>query len=124
MDLRRGLAVTGAYPMSFIYIASPYTHLNPLKMEERFKLVENYIFHLTLQNVIAYSPIVHFHQIAKEYTLPTDAEFWYKHNVAFLKSAKALHVLQLPGWDMSKGIIKEIKVATMLHLPIFYQQWN
>lgn len=56
-----------------------------------------------------YSPILHWHETAKRFAMPTDAEWWWEYNVHFLSIAAALWVLTIPGWRESIGVQKEIE---------------
>ena len=91
-----------------IYIASPYSHRNKEIVEERYQAVMKYEIHLIKKHFITYSPIVHCHNMAKIGGLPTDAAYWMSRNFAMIKSARELHVLQLPGWNGSIGVNAEI----------------
>lgn len=67
---------------------------------------------------IVYSPISHNHPIASAHGLPTGWDFWEMYDTAFLEQCKLLIVLRLPGWDKSKGVDAEIKIANKLKIPI------
>ena len=106
--------------MSFVYLASPYTDPDPLVREMRFSDALRHVACSTMAGEIMYSPIVHFHECALVYTMPKDFEFWQKINFAMLSRAAELHVLQLPGWENSKGVAAEIAYAKAHGIPIRY----
>ena len=112
--------------MSFLYIASPYTHDSHLIHLHRFEAVEEYGAKLLLEKRWCYSPIVHCHEIAKKYSLPTTFEYWVEYNKAMLSRAGGVQVLMLPGWEQSKGIHAEVEYWTK-HLwqpAIEYVKWQ
>jgi len=107
--------------MSFIYIASPYTHQDPIVVQRRFEQVERITAAMLKAGIHAYSPIVHCHELAKKYKLPVRFDFWRDHNFAILAKASQLTVVCLEGWQTSKGITEERNLATMLSIPIRYR---
>lgn len=103
-----------------IYIASPYSHPDPLIRKTRFLLAERFVVHLIQHyHLFAISPIVYGHKMAEEHKLPTDAEFWYKFNSNILRRAEAMFLLELPGWQQSKGVAQEIELCEKLRLPVY-----
>lgn len=106
--------------MSFIYLASPYSHYNIDVMQKRYEDAVTATVKLLKANITVFSPIVHFHPLALLHDLPKDADFWLQHNLPFLKASCGLYVLMLPGWQESKGVAKEIKIATSLKLEVLY----
>lgn len=103
-----------------IYLASPYSSPSSSERHLRFKLVEQCTAGLMSKGVAVFSPIVHCHELANVYKLPTDAAYWEAYNMQFLRKADALYVLKIEGWDESLGVAQEIGVAKALHLPIHY----
>jgi hypothetical protein len=106
--------------MSYIYLASPYSHPAPkvrhLRYLEAMRAVAG---HLSRREWV-YSPIVHCHTLAQFYKLPTDAEFWHDYNVAMLDRAYELRILTLEGWQDSAGVAGEIAYAADHFIPITY----
>lgn len=103
-----------------IYIASPYTHENPIIVQNRFEQVESITAELLLQKQPAFSPIVHSHVIAGKYDMPTDFLFWRDHCIQLLRQATQLYVVMLHGWEQSSGVRAEIDEAERLGLPVTY----
>lgn len=97
-----------------IYLASPYTG----NEEENFEKVTIAAGHFVKQGLIIFSPITHFHPIAKKTSLPTGWEFWERLDRAYLSVSSELYVLMLPGWRESKGVTAEIKIAREKGIPI------
>ncbi len=75
----------------------------------------NYARHLsalhtiTNHGLVAFSPIVMFHDMAKRYTLPTDAEFYRGINYRFLDLCTELWAIESPGLNESQGTEDEWK---------------
>lgn len=110
--------------MSYIYLASPYSHANPDVMEARFLAAEAVLAHLLRTSEWTYSPIVHCHALAKRHDLPTDHEFWGSYNLAMLHRAHNITVLTLPGWEESRGVQQELQWARAIGLSIGFYSWH
>lgn len=94
-----------------IYLASPYTHPDPSVVKYRYQAVRAQVGWMLDAGVYVYSPIVHFHHVAKHHELPTDSNFWSNHNRHMLNLANRLDVLCLEGWEDSVGVKQEIEWA-------------
>ena len=94
-----------------IYLASPYFATSEDLMEQRYLAAIDAVAHLLQQRRWVYSPIVHCHELAKRCGLPRDFTFWRDYNFAMLDCANEFCVLQLPGWEESKGVAAESAYA-------------
>ena len=101
-----------------IYVASPYSDPDPGVQHQRYLDVSYAVVQLMQQKIPAYAPIVHCHELALNFNLPGDAEYWQEYNTAFLNKADAVYVVKLPGWDKSKGVRQEIELAWALDIPV------
>lgn len=101
-----------------IYLASPYTAANPITMETRYLEACAAVAAFTDERTTIYSPIAHYHVVAKFGELPTDFAFWSRHNRHMLNLAEALWVLALPGWQDSVGVTAELEYAAEIYRPI------
>lgn len=108
--------------MSFIYLASPYTHADPAVMQQRHDAAMAFTAEQLANRVWVYSPIVHCHEMALRHTLPFDFDFWQEYNFALLSKASHLWILALDGWDQSKGVTAEVDLAARLSIPTTLMQ--
>lgn len=106
--------------MSYIYLASPYSHREPRTRRKRYLAARDAVAWLLNQRQWVYSPIVHCHALSLAHDLPTHAAFWREYNFAMLAPASELMILTLPNWATSGGIIAERAEATRLGLPVTY----
>jgi Domain of unknown function (DUF1937) len=106
--------------MSYIYLASPYSHPDPSVREARYQAALDATAFLTRCKYIVYSPIVHFHSVALKHKLPTDAKYWNFVNDAMIGKALSLYILRLDGYLYSKGVDDELMLAEDLELEIRY----
>lgn len=108
--------------LSFIYLASPYSHADPAVMVARYEAACKRAAELMTYGHAVFSPIAHSHPIADH--LPPDArtsfEFWMTQDLPLLRYAKELVVLCLDGWKESRGVTREIEFAKALDIPIRY----
>lgn len=105
---------------SLVYLASPYSHPDPLVRESRFQAVCKAAAHLMGAGLHIFSPIAHTHPIALAGSLPGDWEYWKAYDETMLAACGALVVLALDDWQQSKGIREEEKIAHRLLLPTLY----
>jgi hypothetical protein len=99
-----------------IYIASPYSHPDPMVRERRFKAVREVVARLILDDHVAFSPIVYSHQFAHSHG--TDWDVWREFDTRMIDAASELWVLQLDGWSDSVGVQAEMVHAKKLGKPV------
>lgn len=114
------MSIEPRHPNNLIYLACPYTHPNPHIRQWRVDTCAMASAALRLRHWFVYAPIVECH--ATEHFMPGDCgafEFWQEYNMRMLRAvADELWVLELPGWDQSKGVIAEIDAAVKADMPV------
>jgi len=108
--------------MKKIYLATPYSHDDPLIREARFNAVNKAAARLMSQGYLVFSPISHTHPIALAGDLPKGWDFWEEYDREFVKWADELCVLTLDGWRDSTGVTAEIKIAAQYGMLITYME--
>ena len=103
-----------------IYLATPYSDDDPAVREARFHSVSKAASELMRGGLYVFSPISHTHPIAKAGALPLGWDYWEGYDRAILQTCSLLVVLKLPGWDKSKGVAGELRIAEELGIPIRY----
>lgn len=101
-----------------IYLASPYSHPDPVIKKTRFLIAQEATANLIRAGHFVWSPIVQNHEMAIRHTLPDDAQFWKDYNFNFIRRCDGILVLDIEGWRESKGVIMEIDMANYIGLPI------
>lgn len=109
--------------MKKIYLAAPYSSVDPKVISERVDKINRYAAEL-MKTSIVFSPISHSHPIALAGRLPTDFNFWVKQNHEFIRWADIVYVLMLEGWENSVGIADEVEFATAIGKKIIYNYEN
>jgi hypothetical protein len=102
------------------YLAGPYSSTQIHIRDRRYHQLSFVAAQLIKRGELVYSPVTACHNIAMDYELPTDAEFWLRQNLAFLSRCDRMYVLCLEGWEQSIGVKREIEFATERNIPIEY----
>lgn len=107
-------------PSKLYYLASPYSHPDPTVRQDRYEKVNAFAARLSKEyNITVIEPICSGH--AKTHLgLSTSFDYWQKSCELFLTHSDGMIVLQLDGWDTSKGVQSEIKFAKEWSIPIVY----
>jgi len=103
-----------------IYLASPYTHASKKMMYERFEKVLKLTACLIGKGMFVFSPIAYGHVMAGKYKMPTDWKYWLAFDEKLISKCDKLMVFKIKGWDKSKGVQAEIKIAKKYKLPVEY----
>ena len=99
--------------MRLIYLGGPYSDENKELMKERVDKQAHALayFARTADNLVLYSPIVHWSYVEFTYELPHDFNFWKQQDFHMIRQATAMWVLALDGWKESFGLGQEIEYA-------------
>lgn len=110
----------------FIYLASPYSHELAAIREHRFQAVSKVAALLMADNsnLIIFSPIAHSHTIAVVGGLDGSWEKWAEFDLRMINACDALLLLQISGWQSSKGMRAEVDYAVDKGKPIFATNFN
>ena len=101
------------------YLASPYTSDDCRIQEARYQLAITACALLLKQGLAVYSPIVHWHVVAKQYfDIPYST--YLNNDLQHLQNCDAMIVLTATGWKESHGVQAEITTAKELGMQIQY----
>lgn len=105
-----------------IYLAAPYRG-TPAEIQERMGIFSRVCRLLRLQGHFVTTPLLH------HYTFDgadIDGDYWLEYSEELLRrlldspyTTAALYLLQLPGWDKSSGVAKELSVAAQHGIPVY-----
>jgi len=107
----------------YYYLACPYTHELSSVRELRYMAVMECYVHLIKTGISIFSPICMTHgphNWANENRVPISHSTWLATDHPFLIKSSGMFVLQLPGWEESKGVAWETDIINGLVLPIIY----
>ncbi len=80
---------------------------------------------LLVAGVKVYSPIAHTHPLAIYGNIdPLAHDIWIPFDEAMMQACEALIVLEMDGWQESKGITHEIDFFVMRGKPVYYLPAN
>jgi hypothetical protein len=102
-----------------IYLASPYSHPDPVVRERRYRAACSAAATLMKRGHQVFSPIAHGHVMA-ELGLPTCWAYWQDYDRHHLTHCDEVLVLMLSGWKESAGVQAEIRLARELRKPMSY----
>jgi hypothetical protein len=102
-----------------IYLATPYSHPDPLVREQRFRDACRAAAALLRSGQAVFSPIAHSHPLVV-YGLPSDWAFWWHFDRELLARCDEVVVLMLDGWHESVGVREEVRLAQELDKPVRY----
>lgn len=106
--------------MSYIYLASPYTHQDPNVLKIREKQISEIGYVLMKHGYNLFCPITQSHRLADVAHVVLGHEECMRVDLAFLEKADELFVVKLHGWDESRGVREEIQFAKQHGIPITY----
>lgn len=101
------------------YLASPYSHSDPLVRESRFHMACDVAGYLMNRGLHVFSPIAHTHPIACRCDLPKGFDFWESYDRSMLMRCDSLLIVTAPGWRESKGVTAE-RIMAEGNMPIRY----
>lgn len=105
--------------MKLIYLALPYSKY-PYGREAAFKEACAASARVMQSGYGVFCPIAHSHSIEVEGMDGNimDGDWWLEQDFAVLSKCDELWVYQMPGWDQSYGVGKEIEFAKQRKIPI------
>lgn len=113
-----------------IYIASLYSNgmdkcpCPSVLLEKRVAYTMKRVKDLLLEGKFPYSPILHCHQMSKEYDLPKTYSFWQSIDRNAIDHCQEVYVLMMDdgwgNWTLSQGITDEIAYAESIGKKVTY----
>jgi hypothetical protein len=90
-----------------IYLACPYSHDDPAVVEYRVNMATKAVVHIANHGFVVYSPLTMTHPM--HVMRPQSHEFWLQFDRPFMEICTELMILRLDGWQLSKGIERELQ---------------
>lgn len=107
-------------PTHLTYLASPYSHRDPVVRWQRHEAAVKAQAALFGRGEMVYSPIAQCAESAEKHGMPTDWQFWAAFDRRMLAACDSITVLMIPGWEESVGVRAEVGIAQDLGLPVRY----
>ena len=101
---------------TLIYLASPYAHPSAEIREARLEAARHVCGRMVSEGRMVMSPLVYLGELAHKGVHPPQG--WYAFDLQLLARCDELLVLQLPGWEDSRGVLVEIAGAQTKGMPI------
>ena len=102
------------------YVASPYSHPDPEVRKERYELAVQAAKTFTRLGYSAFVPIAYdgLWDLDPNYTVDHSWTFWEKIDLPILDRCAALVLLELPGWELSRGVAGELEHCDKMGIPV------
>ena len=101
---------------TLIYLAMPYAHPSAAIREARLEAARYVCGRMVNQGKMVMAPMVYLGELADRGIHPPQG--WYAFDLQLLARSDELLVLQLPGWEDSKGVLIEIAGAQTKGIPV------
>ena len=103
--------------MELILFSSPFRHEDINIMKKRCAAAHYVAAELTSRGHFVFSPLTH-NEILNDLCQDVPKEHWMQFDLTILSICKKLIVLKMEGWDLSKGVKREIIFAKEKGIPI------
>ena len=104
------------------YVASPYWHPDKEVRRARVQAALAGTLMLIERQVTAFSPVVYSAGIQEQGGFSLH-EGWYSFDLHCLAAAGGLTLLEIPGWEESRGILIELGFANGRGMPVRRVKW-
>ena len=102
----------------FVYLATPYTKYHQ-GLQTAYMEAAQAAALLVRSGVPVFCPITHTHPISVHGKIdPNDHAIWMPADAPFMELAGGLCIFQMPGWNLSKGILIELEAFAARGKPI------
>lgn len=108
--------------MKVIYLATPYSHRDPLVREMRYQKALKAEHTLISRGYAVLGPINMCHVMSMMYNMATGYEEWKERDREFIRRSDEVHVLMMHGWQESVGVTDEIEYAKENNIPVIYHK--
>lgn len=106
--------------MRFVYLATPYTHVDYYVRIERYEAALAVSARLVQQGDVVYSGIVLFHPVCERFDIAPTWDFWKDYLEKVIPRCDVVVVVRMPGWEKSSGIKAEVDCARRHNIPVEY----
>jgi hypothetical protein len=97
--------------IKLIYLACPFRHTDPLTQRKRCAAVHYTAAQIFLEGKHVISHHTHNEPLIDIIDDAVPGEHWMQFDLAILAHCKLLYVLAMEGWELSKGVAREIAFA-------------
>ena len=102
-------AIEATHRVKRIYLAGPYTHKDPVVMQDRFEFLTKVAVNLVSLGYFVFSPITHSHPLNLKLNIYEFAH-WRSYDLIMIAEwADEVWVVPIDGWQESTGVIDEIR---------------
>ena len=106
--------------VELIYLACPFRHADLRIQRKRCAAVHYAAAQLSLQGQYVFSPLTHNELLIDIIHDAVPGEHWMQFDLAILAHCQRLYVLKMEGWELSKGVAREISFAKEKQIAIAF----
>ena len=103
-----------------IIVVAPYNTPDIELKKLRVHTIAVYCAELFHKGIIPVSALLSGLAFTEHAKLPTDTETWANFSKLYVNGCDEMHVLQLEGYDTSRGVLLEIEEANRLGIKVVY----
>ena len=110
-----------------IYLAAPYSHPDPAIVKGRMESIYACLAHYMKMGEHIITPLFMHEVVVRNEDMDDDFHYWGEYCLDLLKRCDRMIVLQLPGWDISRGVAQEIEFCFRRDIPVLYimeEEWK
>lgn len=97
----------------------PYSHKDRAIVDLRMKIFSKYCSDLLSKGEFPISPLYNDFVLQQFPSVKTDWKTWKDYSTKLLcNHTTEMHILCVPGWSVSEGVIGEMEIATNFGIPI------
>ncbi len=104
--------------MELIYLACPFRHREFNIMKKRCAAAHFVAAELTSLGLFVFSPLTHNEILIDLCEDEVPKEHWMEFDLTILSICKKLIIIKMEGWDISKGVQREMLFAKNKKIPI------
>lgn len=105
-----------------IYLAAPYSHQYAHVRAARFKRIKQATCQLMCAGDVVFSPVAYGYLMEEAAGKTMSHDYWMQFCLNIMPACDRVYVLTLEGWDQSKGVAEEVKLAKRMGKPIIGYQ--
>ena len=97
-----------------IYLASPHQHDSKFVEHQREQEVLRYAAWMMKEGELVFCPIAYGRALWSVTNFPLGWEYWVDFDTKMVTACDEVRVMCIPGWDVSRGVAAETKLAMQL----------
>ena len=107
-----------------VIVVGPYNTTDVELKKSRVHTIASYCAKIFHEGMIPVSALLSGLAFAEHAELPTDTMTWANFSKQYVSGCDEMHVLQIEGYDTSRGVLLEIEEANRLGIKVIYVPYD